>query len=151
MSLQTKSETKEKPKKKSSYGVILVAAVLFFLVTSAVIAISVGAYVASKVENSPQSQNKTYTTTTSTTSTSTSIVSTSTVPTTTSSLTTTTVKVAEIVCGGDGEDACRDLPECEKGLTRNSKGICVTLGCVPSVNSGTDGCGAFALSFCKGD
>lgn len=151
MSLQTKSEEKEKHKGKHSYGVILAVAVLFFLVTAAVIAISVGAYVASKVENSPQSQNKTYTTTSSTTSTSTSLVSTSTVSSTTSSLPTTTVEVVEIVCGGEGEDACRNPPECEKGLTKNSKGICVTLGCVPSVNSGKEGCGAFALSFCQGD
>ncbi|MFH0860620.1 MAG: hypothetical protein V1921_05420 [Candidatus Altiarchaeota archaeon] len=148
MTLQAKKKTK-KEQKSGNVTLILILLVVF-LMGSVGVAVSVAAYVASKAENDPQSQVRTYTTSTSVTSTSTSIVSTSTVYVMTSVPTTTSVRPTTTVCGGLGEEACRNSGECQKGLVRNSGGICVDPNCAPSVASGREGCGEFALNFCRG-
>ena len=83
-----------------------------------------------------------YTTTTSTSTTS----STSTIPTTTTSTIPTTTTT---LCGGEYQPPCED--GCNLGFIIGSTGTCHPKGpCAPSVSSGRDGCGSFALSFCAG-
>ena len=81
-----------------------------------------------------------------TTTTSTSTTSTSTIPvTTTSTIPTTTTTL----CGGKFQPPCED--GCNLGFIVGSTGNCHPKGpCAPSVSSGRDGCGSFALSFCAG-
>ena len=80
---------------------------------------------------------------TTSTTTSTPTTSTSTITTSTTSTSTTTL------CGGEYQPPCED--GCNLGFIVGSTGNCHPKGpCAPSVSSGRDGCGSFALSFCAG-
>ncbi len=86
--------------------------------------------------------------TTSTTSTSliTTITSTSLITTTSSSLVTTTTPE----CGSDWEPPCENESEqeCAPGYDIGAEGLCHEVECAPSVPSGKEGCGVWAVREC---
>jgi len=154
---KAKSLSKRKPKKPTSLGgarakrpkkperndvgmhVILMTAMFLFLALFSAYSLgSTEPAVVGKVTA------QVYTTTTSTSTTTTS--STSTIPTTTTSTIPTTTTT---LCGGEYQPPCED--GCNLGFIVGSTGTCHPKGpCAPSVPSGRDGCGSFALSFCAG-
>jgi len=73
----------------------------------------------------------------------------STTTTTTSTTTTSTTSTTTTLCGGKFQKPC-EKGGCEDGLVLDSQGTCQTTQCAPSKSSGRDGCGSFALSFCRG-
>lgn len=93
------------------------------------------------------STSSTTSTVLSTTTTSTSTTSSTIKLTTTTSSTTTTIS-----CGGDWEKPCKteEGEKCNVGNVLGSEGLCHTPECAPSVPSGKEGCGGFALQFCQG-
>jgi len=63
---------------------------------------------------------------------------------------TTTTTTTTIPCGGDMQPPCQTGAEgCDEGIILGADNICHTPTCAPSVKSGRDGCGAFALKFCQ--
>jgi len=73
----------------------------------------------------------------------------STTTTTTSTTTTSTTSTTTTLCGGKFQKPC-EKGGCEDGLVLDSQGTCQPTQCAPSKASGRDGCGSFALSFCRG-
>ncbi|MCG2782767.1 MAG: hypothetical protein L6243_04180 [Candidatus Altiarchaeales archaeon] len=138
---QAKAKRLGKPERKGvgMHVILMTAMFLFLALFNAYSTESTEPVVVGKV-------TATDTTTTTSTTTSTSTTSTSTIPaTTTSTIPTTTTTL----CGGEYQPPCED--GCNLGFIIGSTGNCHPKGpCAPSVSSGRDGCGSFALSFCAG-
>jgi len=87
------------------------------------------------------------TTTTSTTTKPKTTTTTTLIPTTT-----TTIVEKNEKCGGDWEPPCETqsgLKKCNEGYVIGSEGFCHILECAPSVPSGREGCGGWALNYCR--
>jgi hypothetical protein len=69
---------------------------------------------------------------------------------TTTTTSTTSTTSSTVACGGDLQSPCKGTDyACNEDSVLGSDGICHTPLCLPSVESGLSGCGAFALEFCR--
>ena len=146
-SLKNFKEDRKREQKK----VILVAGVVGLLILITVV-LGAGVFIAYSVAVDANAEEPVIehdfipipatSTTTSTSTTSTTTTSITSTTTTTSSTTTTTL------CGGDLLKPC-EVGGCDPGFVLDSQGLCQDPECVPSIESGRDGCGSFALRYCQ--
>ncbi|MFH1836090.1 MAG: hypothetical protein ABH851_07880 [Methanobacteriota archaeon] len=144
----TLSGDRDEVKSDSSQRRVIVLGLLSVLILFSLGTITIGgaAYLMipheEKVMEPEVNESVTSTSTSTSTSTTTSSTTTSTTTTSTTSTTTTTL------CGGEFDKPCEDQ-SCMEGFTIGSLNLCQPIECSPSVPSGKEGCGAFALQYCK--
>ena len=139
-----KKDADKETKKKSNLCVVISSMIL--LLTLVLIPV-IGAVTYAVLHNSsPEKEKSDFSATVSE-----NIITSSTTSTTTSSSTSTTststTSTSTTLCGGAFQDPCNGT--CNKGFVINADGLCQIVDCVPSVFSGKEGCGVFALNFCR--
>jgi len=165
-SLLFRDEREDEPE---SGGVSLLVIGLVAVIFAFLGMVTIGAVTYKVFIDEPATTTTTSTTSTTTTSTTTTSTTTSTTTTTTSTTTTTlcggslqppckesncnegyvigTIGVCQ-PCGGEFQPPCED-GNCSKGFMLGSMGLCQPIECNPSVPSGKNGCGEWALNFCR--